>query len=489
MRRVPGEVVMLQRETLVIDDAVIGDLSLRLNSKVRVSPDTARVEISAVIMDSRRVVEGCLFACVVGEHFDGHDFAQEAVERGATGLLVDRELPIATPQIIVDDVRSALGELAALVSGRPSDAMKVIGVTGTNGKTTVAQMLAAVFNADGQKSAVIGTLEGDMTTPEAPVLQRKLCGLYEDGVSVVVMEVSSHSLVQQRVQGTAFAAAVFTNLGRDHLDLHGTQEEYFRAKSLLFTSYGVKKMIINDDDVHGRLLGDLSSDIGDVYRFSMSDLENLQMALSGSAFVLEGSSFHVHLPGRQNVENALAVIACARAVGVTDEVIADGLASVQMVPGRMELITHDEFDAVVDFAHTPEALEVLLHTCREIAPLRRLVVVFGCGGGRDRFKRPDMAAVAGRYADAAIVTSDNPRNEDPDEVIAEICHGFPDATTAKWSVEVDRAAAIRQAIVGAKAGDIVIVAGKGHERYQEFASGKVEFDDVAHIRAAMEARQ
>ena len=274
VRRAPGDVVMLQRGTLVVDDAVISDLSRRLNSEVRVSTDMARVEISAVIMDSRRIVEGSLFACVVGEHFDGHNFAQEAVDRGATALLVDRELPIATPQIIVDDVRSALGEVAALVSGRPSDAMKVIGVTGTNGKTTVAQMLAAVFNADGQKSAVIGTLEGDMTTPEAPVLQRKLRELCEDGVSVVAMEVSSHSLVQQRVQGTAFAAAVFTNLGRDHLDLHGTQEEYFRAKSLLFTSHGVKQMIINGDDVHGRLLGDLSSDIGDVYRFSMSDMKS-----------------------------------------------------------------------------------------------------------------------------------------------------------------------------------------------------------------------
>lgn len=480
---------MLQHGTLVIDDALIHDLSQRLDVEVRVSPNTARVEISAVIMDSRSITEGCLFACVVGENFDGHDFAEEAIERGAAALLVDRELPYATPQIIVHDVRSVLGELAALVYGRPSDAMKVIGVTGTNGKTTVAQMLAAVFRADGQKSAVIGTLEGDMTTPEAPVLQRRLRELYEDGATVVAMEVSSHSLVQQRVQGTAYAAGVFTNLGRDHLDLHGTQEEYFRAKSLLFSSYGVKKMIINDDDVHGRLLADLSSDIGDVYRFSMSDIENLHLALSGSAFVLDGTSFHIHLPGRQNVENALAVIACARAVGVADEIIADGLESVQMVPGRMELISHDEFDALVDFAHTPEALEALLRSCREIAPSRRLVVVFGCGGGRDRLKRPDMAAVAERCADAIIVTSDNPRNEDPDEIIAEICRGFSDSTTAEWSVEVDRESAIRQAIFDAKTGDIVIIAGKGHERYQEFSSKRVEFDEVAHIRAAMEARQ
>ena len=480
---------MLQHGTLVIDDALIHDLSQRLDVEVRVSPNTARVEISAVIMDSRSITEGCLFACVVGENFDGHDFAEEAIERGAAALLVDRELPFTTPQIIVDDVRSVLGELAALAYGRPSDAMKVIGVTGTNGKTTVAQMLAAVFRADGQKSAVIGTLEGDMTTPEAPVLQRRLRELYEDGATVVAMEVSSHSLVQQRVQGTAYAAGVFTNLGRDHLDLHGTQEEYFRAKSLLFSSYGVKKMIINDDDVHGRLLADLSSDIGDVYRFSMSDIENLHLALSGSAFVLDGTSFHIHLPGRQNVENALAVIACARAVGVADEIIADGLESVQMVPGRMELISHDEFDALVDFAHTPEALEALLRSCREIAPSRRLVVVFGCGGGRDRLKRPDMAAVAERCADAIIVTSDNPRNEDPDEIIAEICRGFSDSTTAEWSVEVDRESAIRQAIFDAKTGDIVIIAGKGHERYQEFSSKRVEFDEVAHIRAAMEARQ
>ena len=225
---------MLQRGTLVVDDAVISDLSRRLNSEVRVSTDMARVEISAVIMDSRRIVEGSLFACVVGEHFDGHNFAQEAVDRGATALLVDRELPIATPQIIVDDVRSALGEVAALVSGRPSDAMKVIGVTGTNGKTTVAQMLAAVFAADGQKSAVIGTLEGDMTTPEAPVLQRKLRELCEDGVSgghgSVITFAGPAACSRDSICGCSL-----TNLGRDHLDLHGTQEEYFRAKSLLFT--------------------------------------------------------------------------------------------------------------------------------------------------------------------------------------------------------------------------------------------------------------
>ena len=479
---------MLQRGTLVVDDAVISDLSRRLNSEVRVSTDMARVEISAVIMDSRRIVEGSLFACVVGEHFDGHNFAQEAVDRGATALLVDRELPIATPQIIVDDVRSALGEVAALVSGRPSDAMKVIGVTGTNGKTTVAQMLAAVFTADGQKSAVIGTLEGDMTTPEAPVLQRRLRELHEDGVSVVAMEVSSHSLVQHRVKGQHLRLQFSLTWGEITL-ISTALKRNISERNHCCLLHGVAQMIVNDDDVHGRLLGDLSSGIGDVYRFSMSDIENLQMAMSGSVFVLDGSSFRVHLPGRQNVENALAVIACARAVGVADEVIAYGLESVQTVPGRMELVSHDEFDAVVDFAHTPEALEALLRTCREIAPSRRLVVVFGCGGGRDRLKRPDMAAVAGKCADAVIVTSDNPRNEDPDEIIAEICHGFSDATTAEWSTEVDRAAAIRQAIVDAKAGDIVIIAGKGHERYQEFASGKVEFDDIAHIRAATEARR
>ena len=249
----------------------------------------------------------------------------------------------------------------------------------SNGKTTVAQLLAAVFSAAGRSSAVIGTLEGDMTTPEAPRLQRKLRELADDGVSVVAMEVSSHSLVQQRVRGTTFAAGIFTNLGHDHLDVHGTQEEYFRAKSMLFTSYGVERMMVNADDVHGRLLGDLAADDQQVDRYSMSQVESLDLSLEGSTFVVDGTSFSLALPGRPNIENALAVISCARAFGIDDDIIARGLASVAQVPGRMQRITGDGYDVIVDFAHTPEALEALLGTCRELAAGRRLIVVFGCG--------------------------------------------------------------------------------------------------------------
>ena len=476
-----------QQKFFTLNSAVASDLSDRLQSDVRLAPAGVSVDVGSVVMDSRRVVSDSLFACVSGEKFDGHNFAADALNSGAVALLVDHELDVDVPQLIVADVRASLGEVASMISGRPSAEIDVIGVTGTNGKTTVAQLLASVFTAAGRKSAVIGTLEGDMTTPEAPVLQRKLRDLADDGVSVVVMEVSSHSLVQQRVRGTSFAAGVFTNLGHDHLDIHGTQEDYFRAKALLFTSYGLQRMILNDDDVHGRLLGDLTSDVREVYRFSMSEVESLDMNINGTTFVLGGAPFSLPIPGRPNIENALAVIACARSFGISDDVIAQGLASVDQVPGRMQVLSGENFDAIVDFAHTPEALDALLRTCRELAPNRRLVVIFGCGGGRDKQKRPQMAAIAGDLADVVVVTSDNPRFEDPAAIIDEVCAGFTDATMAEWSVEADRATAIADAIARAQDGDVIIVAGKGHERYQEVAACRTEFDDVAHIRAAMEA--
>ena len=474
------------QKPLLVDGALANYLSERLQSEVRLVPHDASVEVNSVIMDSRRVTGGSMFACVPGKHFDGHEFARDALESGAVALLVDRELNVSVPQLIVADVRASLGEVAATVSGHPSRELDVIGVTGTNGKTTVAQLLAAVFSAAGRKSAVIGTLEGDMTTPEAPVLQRKLRDLANDGVSIVAMEVSSHSLVQHRVRGTSFAAGIFTNLGHDHLDIHGNQEEYFRAKSLLFTSYGVKRMILNDDDVHGRLLGDLASDVDEVDRYSISQVEDLELTINGSTFTFGESSFSLPIPGRPNVENALAVISCARAFGVPDEKIAEGLASIGQVAGRMQVLAADNFDAIVDFAHTPEALRALLQTCRELAPHRRVVVVFGCGGRRDRQKRPEMASIAGDLADVVIVTSDNPRDEDPVKIIEEVCTGFNAATKADWSVQIDRATAIADAVGYANDGDLIIVAGKGHERYHEIGSCKTEFDDVAHIRAAME---
>jgi len=243
---------------------------------------------------------------------------------------------------------------------------------------------------------------------------------------------------------------------------------------------------LNDDDVHGRLLGDLTSDVREVYRFSMSEVESLDMNINGTTFVLGGAPFSLPIPGRPNIENALAVIACARSFGISDDVIAQGLASVDQVPGRMQVLSGENFDAIVDFAHTPEALDALLRTCRELAPNRRLVVIFGCGGGRDKQKRPQMAAIAGDLADVVVVTSDNPRFEDPAAIIDEVCAGFTDATMAEWSVEADRATAIADAIARAQDGDVIIVAGKGHERYQEVAACRTEFDDAAHIRAAME---
>ena len=488
-RPAQSEIVMGHRKTLMLDGAIARELSSKMLTDVRLIPEGASVQVSSVVMDSRRVEDGALFACISGEHFDGHAFAKDALNSGAVALLVDRKLDVAVPQLVVEDVRSVLGEIAAIISGRPSTEIDVIGITGTNGKTTVAQLLAAVVSESGRASAVIGTLEGDMTTPEAPRLQRKLRELADDGVSVVAMEVSSHSLVQQRVRGTSFAAGIFTNLGHDHLDIHGTQEEYFRAKSLLFTSYGVKQMVVNADDVYGRLLGDLAADDQEVSRFSMAQVELLNLSLEGSTFVVDGAAFSLALPGRANVENALAVISWARAFGIDDETIARGLASVEQVPGRMQRISGEGYDVIVDFAHTPEALEALLRACRELAAGRRLIVVFGCGGGRDRRKRPEMAAIAGVHADVVVVTSDNPRHEDPSEIIAEVCAGFSETTTARWSSEVDRSEAISRAVLAAEDGDLIIIAGKGHERYQEIGSCKTDFDDVEHVRAAMEAKR
>jgi UDP-N-acetylmuramoyl-L-alanyl-D-glutamate--2,6-diaminopimelate ligase len=440
------------------------------------------VAVGDVWSDSRRVTSGSLFACVPGRRTDGHDFAAEAIGRGASALLVERRLEVDVPQVLVESVRQALGPVAAAVHGNPSADMTVVGVTGTNGKTTVSHMVAAMLGAAGHPVEVIGTLDRALTTPEAPDLQRRLRRVLDEGVRHVVMEVSSHGLVEHRVDGVEFDVAAFTNLGRDHLDLHGTQEEYFRAKASLFTRLAPRHSVVFVDDPHGRLLADtLGADAVDCV--SAEDVEVVGVSTDGSDVVVEGCRVHVPLPGRINIVNALVAWRVARHLGVDAASAAAGLAAMPSVPGRLEIVHGPGAgpEVLIDFAHTPDALERLIADCREMAPGRRIVLVIGCGGDRDVAKRPEMGAVAVR-ADRVILTSDNPRSEDPAAIVAAIAAGVPEGSRHRCTEIVDRRAAIVEAIASAGPDDLVVVAGRGHESTQEVAGEHRAFSDAAVVR-------
>jgi UDP-N-acetylmuramoyl-L-alanyl-D-glutamate--2,6-diaminopimelate ligase len=442
----------------------------------------AQLQVADVVSDSRQAAPDTLFCCVPGEHHDGHDHAAEAVSRGAVALLCERHLELDVAQLVVPDVRAAMAPVAARVHGDPSQSLQVVGVTGTNGKTTVVSMIHAILAAAGTPSATIGTLTGARTTPESPDLQRQLAALVADGVRAVAMEVSSHALELHRVDAVDVDVAVFTNLGIDHLDFHGTPEAYFAAKAKLFEATRSHLGVVNVDDVRGRLLVD-AAEIPMV-AVSMADAADLRADRDGFLLSWHGTSLRVPLHGRHNVLNALLAAEACRALGVSDAAVADGLAALPVVPGRFERIDLPSGGlAIVDYAHTPDALEHALAGCRELAADRgRVTVVFGCGGDRDRGKRPLMGRVATTLADRVIVTDDNPRSEDPSAIVAEIVAG------ADGPVEVieDRAAAIRSALEAAGADDVVLVAGKGHEQGQVFADRTVPFDDREQVRAVVE---
>jgi UDP-N-acetylmuramoyl-L-alanyl-D-glutamate--2,6-diaminopimelate ligase len=448
-----------------------------------VAADAGATVVSDVEADSREVAPGSLFCCVPGEHHDGHDHADEAVSAGAVALLCERRLDVPVPQLVVADVRSAMARVAARVHGDPSLALDVVGVTGTNGKTTVVSMIAAVLEAAGRHPATIGTLTGARTTPEAPDLQRRLAQMLDEGVDAVAMEVSSHALALHRVDAVDFAVAVFTNLGIDHLDFHGTPEAYFAAKARLFERGRARVGVVNVDDVRGRLLVD-AADVPMV-AVSMADASDVRTERGGTHLRWRDAEMWIPLHGRHNVANALLAAEACTALGVERDAVVRGLAALGVVPGRFE--TFDlpgDAVAVVDYAHTPDALEHALAACRDLAADRgRVTVVFGCGGDRDRTKRPLMGQVASRLADRVIVTSDNPRSEDPGAIADEVLAGV------EGPVEVveDRAAAIRAAIDGAAPHDVVLVAGKGHEQGQVFADRTVPFDDRDEVRSAIAA--
>ena len=476
------------------------------------TPVAARMLVSGLTLDSRQAGRGDAFFALRGSKGHGIEFAAAAVQRGAQLVLaesprVECEDP-GVPVLWIDGLREQVGEIAARFHGRPSESLHVIGITGTNGKTSCVQLLAHALTLLGQRAASIGTLgaglhgqlhEGERTTPDALTVQRLLAEFRDSEVSHVAMEVSSHALEQGRVAAVEFEVAAFTNLSRDHLDYHGSMQAYGEAKARLFAWPGLRAAAINVDDAFGQaLIARLPAGVKTL-RFSMADDADAEIAASQVVTSSEGLSFHLrtpwgsraihsHLLGRFNVANLLAVVACLGALGETFARIVTALEQLQPVNGRMNRLggLHGEPLVVIDYAHTPDALEQALSALRAHCA-GHLICVFGCGGERDAGKRPLMGGIAARLADVAIVTDDNPRGEDGDAIVAQIVAGMTEARA--MTVERDRAQAIGQALQLARTGDVVLIAGKGHETYQEGAAGKRAFDDLAVAHAALQLWQ
>jgi UDP-N-acetylmuramoyl-L-alanyl-D-glutamate--2,6-diaminopimelate ligase len=458
--------------------------------------DAPPVDVTALAYDNRAVGPGTVFFCVRGMTRDGHEFAPDAVARGAAALVVDHPLGLGVPEVVVPDVRAAMAPAAAKLAGDPTARLKVIGITGTNGKTTSAFIVRSLLEAAGLRTGLLGTVSSviagveaptERTTPEAIDLQRTFAQMLDGGDVCCAMEVSSHALELHRADAIHWAVAVFTNLTQDHLDFHPDMESYFAAKRRLFEA-GPSAAVINVDDPYGRrLAADFEAITIAIDNDADVRAENVRFGLTGSTFTVDGLELATPLPGRFNVLNVLGAVAVARALGVDDATIAAAVPQAGRVPGRFEPVDEGQsFAVLVDYAHTPDSLDNVLRAARQLAR-GRVICVFGAGGDRDRGKRPEMGRIAGELADAAIVTSDNPRSEDPEAIIAEIVAGTDGRDDI--ATEPDRRAAIERAIAMADDGDVVVIAGKGHEHGQEFANGrKVPFDDVAVAREALRAR-
>ncbi len=479
---------------------------MRLSDLARLLPSAdvrgdATADIRDATADSRAVAPGALFLCVPGDTVDGHDFAADAMARGAGTLVVERWLDLDATQLRVASVRDAMGPLSAAVFDHPSRAMTVVGVTGTNGKTTSAFMLESAFAAGGARTGLVGTVEvhiaGDVrpvvhTTPEAPDLQRLLARMRDAGVGSVAVEVSSHGLVLGRVAGTHFASALFTNLTRDHLDFHPTMKDYENAKATLFDGSLAERGAVNVDDPAGRRLLDRGAiPLVSFGLDAAADVRAIEVTSTreGSRFVCATDDgrvdVSVRISGRYNVSNALGVMAVFRALDLPLAQAAEGIAALEGVPGRMEAIgAGQSFSVLVDYAHTPDSLGNVLRAAREVCD-GSLIAVFGCGGDRDSGKRPVMGRIGTELADRAIITSDNPRSEDPLAIIAAIEAGARDAGGV-YEIEPDRRAAIARALAVARDGDVVVIAGKGHETGQKFADHVLPFDDRTVAREELE---
>ena len=467
-------------------------------------------DVTGITYDSRRVMPGMLFVAIPGQHADGHEFISTAIERGATAIICERNGISSTraTKVKVPDVREALARAAMTFYQHPSTKLQVIGVTGTNGKTTVAFMVKAILEAAGIKTGLIGTVRyeiGDRvipaqrTTPESLEVQQLMSQMLRADCRACVMEVSSHALEQKRVLGVEFDVAIFTNLTRAHLDYHGTMENYFAAKKKLFAALqdGTKKgaAVINIDDSYGaRLAGQNQVEVELTYGLEKAArlrASKVQLGKDGSRFVIEAPErkFACRLPliGRHNIYNALAAAGAAIAQKIPVVTLQAALNAMPPVPGRLEVVaSRQPFGVYVDYAHTDDALKNVLTTLREITT-GRLLLAFGCGGNRDAGKRARMGRIAAELADFTIMTNDNPRKESPEKIAEQIAGGYRAVRAEGCSMELDRRRAIQQIIGKAQAGDTVLIAGKGHETYQEFEDTVVPFDDRVHAQEALEA--
>ena len=466
--------------------------------------------VENIAYDSRRVQKNGLFVALRGEKTDGHEFIGQAIEKGAVTIVTEREEKHArATTVVVENSRSAMADLAACFYGFPVRKLKLAGVTGTNGKTTTTFLIKHICEKAGLRCGLIGTVRYEIgervlpatrTTPESLDLQELFAQILNAGCKAAAMEVSSHALAQERTRGLEWDTAVFTNLTQDHLDFHGTMEKYFDAKAMMFSQLAGQQIkrkpiaVVNIDDRYGeQLLNRIDKSVA-VVTYGMSAradfrASNYRMEFGGTSYQLDatGKSYLVRVPliGRFNVANSLAALAAAHAMGVGLREAVLSLGKSPQVPGRLEAVpAKRQFQVFVDYAHTPDALLNVLKTLRELGP-RRLIVVFGCGGDRDRQKRPLMASVVDQNADHAIITSDNPRKEDPEAIIAEVEKGF---RSNHYEKMLDRTAAITRAIELAQPRDVVLIAGKGHENYQEFADHTVPFDDIQVARRAVEDR-
>ena len=463
---------------------------------------TGDAEIASLTANSREQCEKGLFFCIRGGRVDAHDFAPQAIENGCVALVVERELDIDCPQVLVTDVRAAMTRMASAFNGHPQRRMKLVGITGTKGKTTTTFLLKSIFEAAGIRCGIIGTtgciagstkLPSKLTTPDPIEMFRILRIMADAGVQVVCMEVSAHALYLRKLVAMTFEAAAYTNLSQDHLDFFGTMEKYFEAKKLLFAHDMVRNAAINvDEETAPEILKDLACPTLTYGISSKADLfaRDIEITESGVSFTinlrnLHTERIHLLLTGMFNVYNALAAASCALILGVDLADIKKGLEAVVSVPGRVEMLATDTpYRMILDYSHSPDALDNILHTVREFCR-GRIILVFGCGGDRDKGKRPMMGRIAGQLADYSILTSDNPRFEDPMDILAAIEQGIA-PTGAKYEVIEDRREAIRQAMEMAVGGDIVVLAGKGHETYQDICGVKRPFDEKQIVREILE---
>jgi UDP-N-acetylmuramoyl-L-alanyl-D-glutamate--2,6-diaminopimelate ligase len=457
------------------------------------------VAIGDLAYDTRKVSEGALFFCVPGERVDGHDLAWEAIERGAAALVVERQLDVGVPQLVVENVRAAMAVAADTFFGEPTKELEIGGVTGTNGKTTTVFLLHSMLGVAGRKPGLVGTVRwivggekrpAPFTTPEAIELQRLFREMVDAGDRSAAVEASSHGAAFRRLDRVRFDVLVFTNLTQDHLDLHGTLEEYFRAKRRLFVGPQPPPAAVNVGDEWGKRL---AAELAETHRaplvtFGLGEEaelrpEGLELGASGSRFRAGGIEIETPLRGIFNVENVLGAVAAGVLLDLDEESIKEGVARVHEIPGRFEAIDAGQpFAIVVDYAHTPDSLATVLRAARGLGD-GRVIVVFGAGGDRDRGKRPLMGKIAAEHADIAIVTSDNPRSEDPLAIIRDVLQG----SGIDVEIDPDRRSAIRRAVALAEAGDVVVIAGKGHEQGQEISGNVHPFDDRAVVREALAA--